>query len=61
MDNKTNTIGFSGLSSLVAGTGVGIYGTGSYVITNIICPACIIVTPMLLGYGFYKYKKGDKE
>ena len=59
MKKNNEKVDFSALSSVVAGAGVGIYGTSSFVITGIICPACIILTPTLLGYGFYNYKKGE--
>jgi hypothetical protein len=47
---------FSALSYLFTGTGIGAYGIGSFIATGMICPACIILTPTLIGYGFYKYK-----
>lgn len=61
MKYSKNTLNSSALSSLIAGAGIGVYGTGSFIITNVICPACIIVTPVLLGYGFYQYKKGENK
>lgn len=54
---KKNDIYSTSVSSLVTGVGIGIYGTGSFITTGVICPACIILTPVLIGYGLYSHKK----
>lgn len=59
--NSDNKMDFSAFSSLAAGAGIGIYGTGSFILTGMICPSCVILTPALIGYGFYKYKKEERE
>jgi len=59
MKKNNEKIDFSTLSSIVAGTGVGAYGAGSFILSGLICPACIVLTPTLLGYGFYNYKKSE--
>lgn len=47
----------TGNTSLVAGAGIGAYGTAMAVTAGYICPFCVVAAPALLGLGAYqKYK-----
>ena len=50
-------------AKITAGVGVGIgaYGGVLAATTGTICPVCVIATPALLGYGYYKYKKAKSK
>ena len=68
MTEKTKTeTPEKGTSTLLLGAGVGTYGTVNFALAGFVCPACIVLTPALLGYGAYqRYKfnktvKGDQE
>ena len=50
-----------GTSNLLLGAGVGVYGTATFVTTGVVCPACIVMAPALLGYGAYKRVKFNKK
>jgi hypothetical protein len=39
---------------LGTGVGVGVYGTVMATATGIVCPACVVIAPALLGAGAYK-------
>ena len=52
-----NTAPEKGTSNLIIGSGVGAYGALSLVLTGAVCPACIVITPTLLGYGAYQRYK----
>ena len=43
-----------GNSYLAAGVGMGVFGVASAVLLGAVCPACVVVTPALLGAGAYK-------
>lgn len=58
---KTSNINSSSLSSLVAGIGVGVYGASSFIVTGMVCPACLIITPTLIGHGIYTHAKHKDE
>ncbi len=68
-DDKKNTDKLDeaidkGTVSLLAGVGVGTYGTTMFVASGFVCPACVFVAPALLGMGAYqrhKYKKFKNE
>lgn len=58
---KINNIELSSLSSLMTGIGVGVYGASSFIVTGMVCPACLILTPTLIGHGIYTHKKNKDE
>jgi hypothetical protein len=64
-EKKASTEGCSpcekGTGNLLLGAGVGTYGTVTFVTTGVVCPACIILTPALLGYGAYKRMKFNRK
>lgn len=44
------------------GAGVGIYGAILAVTTGVICPACVIAAPALIGAGLYvKFRNRNKK
>jgi hypothetical protein len=49
-----------GTSTLLLGAGVGTYGTVNFTLAGFVCPACIVLTPVLLGYGAYQRYKFNR-
>ena len=50
-----------GTNDLLIGTGVGAYGTASFLATGALCPTCLIITPAFLALGAYKRMKFNKK
>ena len=46
-----------GNTDLAIGAGVSMYGTGYFLATGGLCPACLIIAPAMLGVGAYKRMK----
>jgi uncharacterized membrane protein YebE (DUF533 family) len=50
-----------GTSTLLLGAGVGTYGAATLATIGAICPACLVLTPALLGYGAYQRYKFNQN
>ena len=60
-DGQTCSPCEKGTNNLLLGAGVGVYGTATFAITGAVCPACIILTPALIGLGAYKRMKFNQK
>lgn len=64
MDKNEKTISESRMdanSLLAAGASAGAIGAAGALITGAVCPLCIIATPILLGVGFLKRMRLNRE
>lgn len=46
---------------LKSGLGVSVYGTALAATTGVVCPACVMVAPALIGAGVYKTLKNKRN
>ncbi len=60
-DNKNKTSNKEGNDYLFMAGGVGAYGVTVAAVTGAVCPACLVITPALVGAGIYKKMKSKKE
>ena len=59
--SKNDAHSEKGTTELLFGAGVGTYGTAAFLTTGFACPACMILTPALIGVGAYKRIKFNKS
>ncbi len=50
-----------GTGNLLLGSAVGAYGAAFFAATGAVCPTCVVLAPVLLGYGAYKRVKFHKK
>ncbi|MFW0777880.1 MAG: hypothetical protein ACN2B6_09205 [Rickettsiales bacterium] len=60
-DEQTPPPADKGTPELAIGAGVCTYGTGYFLATGGLCPACLVIAPAMLGLGAYKRMKHNKQ